>query len=235
MRSWQRLKKMQELFYEELCKGRSYKCPKPAGGNIHSPMITDFTRAEPRVFLGWQPMNPNEPGRVDPKDPFSVCPAITVMPNASYARYVAEKRFDRYQNVHRNQDMGQSPYMLILFSIYEPGIRLPGFAEAMEKQDPDDDPMQYFQDGTEAGLQTLYDWMDDAIELLLRERGIPGTDMVLDDYENFRYSLFTDQAYVVDRRPLYYGILNVPFKGYASPGNDHGKQSRIDRFLDGTE
>ena len=46
------------------------------------------------------------------------------------------------------------------------------------------------------------------------------------------YSLFTDQSYVVDRRPLYYGFLNVEFKGYASRGNDHGKASRIDRLLD---
>lgn len=224
---------MRQFFYEELCKGREYKVPKPSGGTTYAPLIADFTMGEPRVFIGWQPMNPNEPGRADPKDPFSVCPAITIMPNVAYARYVAEKRFDRYQNVHRNQDMGQGPSTLILFSIYEPGVRLPGFKHALETHDPD--VMQYFQDGTDAGLQTLTGWMDDAMELLLRERTIPGTDLVLDDYENFRYSLFTDQSYVVDRRPLYYGMLNVSFKGYASTGNDHGKKSRVDRLLDGID
>ncbi len=231
MRSWERMKKMQKFFFDELCKGREYKTPKPSGDSEYAPLIADTTMGEPRAFLGWQPMSQNTPGRVDPRDPFSVCPAITIMPNASYARYVAEKRFDRYQGVHRNQDMGQGPSALILFSIYEPGIRLPGFREAMEKHAPN--AMDLLLDGTEAGLQTLLDWMDDAIELLLRERTIPGTDLILDNPEEFRYSLFTDQAYIVDRRPLYYGLLNVTFKGYASPGNDHGERTRVDKLLDG--
>lgn len=230
MRSWERLKKAQAYFQKELCEGREFKSPKPSGGTTHAPLITDFTMAQPRVFLGWQPMRPDEPGKVDPSDPFSVCPAITVMPNAAYVQYVAEKRFDRYQGVHRSQEMGQSPSFMLLFSIYEPGIRLPGFVEALKNSEKN--AMQYLLDGTEAGLQTLLEWMDDAIELLLREKTIPGTDLILDDYENFRNSLFTDQSYIVDRRPLFYGLLNVPFKGYASPGSDNGKKTRIAALLD---
>ena len=46
------------------------------------------------------------------------------------------------------------------------------------------------------------------------------------------YSLYTDQAYVVDRRPLYYGFVNAEFKGYADTGNDHGKPSRTARLLE---
>ncbi|MBR3740568.1 MAG: hypothetical protein IKN04_08920 [Clostridia bacterium] len=91
--------------------------------------------------------------------------------------------------------------------------------------------MSLLQDGTEAGLQTLLNWMDDGIELFLRERTVPDTDLTLDD-DNFTYALFTDQAYVVDRRPLYYGFLNVPFKGYANYGSDRGYRSRIDKLLD---
>ena len=231
MRSWERLRKMQTFFQKELCAGREFKSPKPHTGSQtrYGPDITDFTMAEPRVFIAWQPARPNEPGKLDANDPYSVCPAITIMPNPSYARYVQEHRFDRYQNIHRSQEMGQSLTVQILFSIYEPGVRLPGFADGMDAKSPD---MSLLKDGTEEGLKTLLNWMDDGIELLLRERTIPGTDLTLED-DNFMYALFTDQAYVVDRRPLYHGFLNVEFKGYANKGNDHGKPTRADRLLDG--
>ena len=230
MRTWERLSKMRDFLQREICDDREYKCPVPQTGanGQYGPQIIDFTRDKPRVFIGFQPMNPNEPGRADPSDPFSVCPAITIMPSPSYARYVEEKRFDRYNKFHRTQDMGQGCVVQILFSIYEPGVRHPGFAEGLESGEPD---MSLMKDGTDAGLMTLFNWMDDAIELLLRERGVPGTDLILED-DTLIDSLFTDQSYVVDRRPLYYGFLNVEFKGFASRGNDHGKASRIDRLLD---
>ena len=230
MRTWERLRKTKRFFYEELCKGREMKCPVPSTGQNgrYGPDIKDFTMAEPRVFLTWQPMRPNEPGRVDPRDPFSVCPAITIMPMPGYGRYVEERRFDRYSNIHRNQDLGQGFNMQVLFSIYEPGIRLPGFADGLESGNPD---MGLMLEGTEEGLKTLLNWMDDATELLLRTRTIPGADLAIED-NNLTYSLFTDQAYVVDKRPVYYGFLNVSFVGYASKGNDHGRKTRIDRLLD---
>ena len=153
------------------------------------------------------------------------------MPVSGHVRYVQEHRFDRYQKIHRPQEMGQSLNVQILFSIYEPGERLPGFADSMETPKPD---MTLLKDGTEPGLCTLVNWMDDAIELLLRERTIPGTDLTLED-DNMMYSLFTDQAYIVDRRPIYYGFLNVELKGYATKGSDHGQPTRADRLLDGID
>lgn len=230
MRTYERLRKMQTWFQGELCKGRLYKAPVPSQrAATYGPDITDFTRTEPSVFIGYQPMRPNEPGRVDPSDPYSVCPAITIMPAPSLVRYVPEKRFDRYQNVHRSQQMGQSLTVQILFSVYEPGIRMPGFADSLDAKDPD---MTLLRDGTEAGVQTLFDWMDDCKALLLRERTVPGTDLILED-DNLVYSMYTDQQYIVDRRPLYYGFINAEFKGYADTGDDHGKSSRVARLLDG--
>ena len=233
VRTWERLRKMQSFFYAELCQGREYKCPVPYTGQNakYGPDIRDFTMAEPRVFIAWQPIQPNEPGRVDGTDPFSVCPSITIMPARGYVRNMPEHRFDRYSNIHRSQDMGQSLTVQMLFSVYDPGIRMPGFAEGLETGQPD---MSLMKDGTEEGLKTLVNWMDDAIELILRERTIPGTDLMLED-DNMIYSLFTDQEYVVDRRPIYYGFLNVEFKGYANTGNDHGKPTRTARLLDGIE
>ena len=229
MRTNERLRKMKAWFEKELCEGRELKAPVPSKGTTYAPRITDFTRTEPRVFIGYQPMKPDEPGRADRADPYSVCPAITIMPISSYGRYVQEKRFDRYQKVHRPQEMGQSLMVQILFSVYEPGVRMPGFAESMDAGQGD---MSLLKDGTESGLQTLFDWMDDCMELLLRERTVPGTDLVLED-DSLTYSLYTDQAYVVDRRPLYYGFVNAEFKCYADTGNDHGRPSRAARLLDG--
>lgn len=231
MRSFERLKRTKEFFERELCAGREFKVPVPATGQNgqYGPDIKNFTYGEPRVFICWQPMKPNEPGRYDPSDPFSVCPAITIMPGRGYVRYVQEHRFDRYQNIHRSQEMGQSVCMTLLFSVYEPGIRMPGFVDGLEAGGAD---MALLTDGTEAGVETLLNWMDDAKELLLRWRTIPHTDLTLED-DNFMYSLFTDQEYIVDRRPLYYGFLTVEFKGHADNGSEHGRPTRVDAFLDG--
>ena len=228
MRTFERLRKMKAWFEKELCEGRELKAPVPTQGNTYAPSITDFTRTEPRVFLAWQPMRPNEPGKADASDPYSVCPAITIMPVSGYVRYVQEKRFDRYQKVHRPQEMGQSLTVQILFSVYEPGVRMPGFADGYDAKNPD---MSLLKDGTEPGLMTLVNWMDDCMELLLRERTVPGTDLVLED-DTMTYSLYSDQAYVVDRRPLYYGFVNAEFKGYADAGSDHGRASRVARLLE---
>lgn len=233
MRSWERLRKMKAFYQKELCEGRSFKSPKPQTGKNaqYGPLITDFTMAEPRVFLGWQPMRPDEPGKVFPDDPTSVCPAITIMPSPSLVRYVEEHRFDRYNNIHRPQEMGQSLIVSMLFTIYEPGIRMPGFVESLESGKPD---MSLLKDGTEEGVMTVMEWMDDAKELILRERHIPGTDLVLED-DNMVYGFYTDQQYIADRRPLYYGYINVEWKCHADTGNDHGKPTAADRLLDGID
>lgn len=233
MRTWERLRKTKEFFEAQLCAGREFKCPVPMTGQKaqYGPHILDFTMAEPRVFIGWQPGRPDEPGRENPKDPLSIAPSITIMPTAAYVRYTQEHRFDRYQKIHRSQDMGQSLAMQILFTIYEPGVRLPGFAESIQSGWPD---MGLFKDGTEPGVQTLVEWMDDAMELILRERTVPETDLILED-DNFMYSLYSDQQYIQDRRPLYQGFLNVEFKCYADLGNDDGKPTWAARLLDGID
>ena len=74
----------------------------------------------------------------------------------------------------------------------------------------------------------MTDWMDDSMECLLRDKIIPGTDLFLDENENtMTYSLYTDQQYVVDRRPIYYGFINADFKCYA----EAGKNSIVNELL----
>ena len=120
---------MKKWLYEELCRGRQLKTPSPD----HE--ITDCATAEPEVYLGWQPIwskaqaSAASPHYALENDPFSVCPAITIMPGSMPINNVPEKRFDRYNKINRPGRMGSSLTLTILFSIYEPGIRLPGFTE----------------------------------------------------------------------------------------------------------
>ena len=58
-------------------------------------------------------------------------------------------------------------------------------------------------------------WMDDCMEKMLGQKMIPHTDLFLDE-ASMVYSLYTDQEYVVDRRPIYYGFVNATFFAYAT-------------------
>ena len=122
-----------------------------------------------------------------------------------------EKRFDRYNNVHRPQEMGQHLAVSILFSVYEPGVRLPGFVDSVGEKGAGLDTSLILE-GTEQGLFTLMNWMDDCMEKLLGQKMIPKTDLFVQE-DTVTYSLYTDQSYVVDRRPIYYGFVNVVFGG----------------------
>lgn len=181
--------------------------------------IRDVRTQEPQCFLAWYPTRPDQTGYKNP-DPLSVCPSILIMPNAGHFKYVEEKRFDRYKGVNRSKDLGDTLSVNILFSVYEPGIRLPGF-----KEDGKVD-MTRVMEGTEEGLCTLLDWMDDLQQALLASRFIPKSDLFLSEETGVR-SLYTDQNFVVDKRPIYYGFIACEFKCY----NDDGGRNAIDELL----
>lgn len=217
MRTVERLQGLKTWAEKNLCKGRMMKAP---AANMN---IGEIVRQEPRCYLAFAPSRMDSTGILQ-EDPISVCPGIIIMPNASYAKYMEEKRFDRYNNVHKPSLMGSHLSVSILFSVYEPGVRLPGFIDSMDEHGKGLD-MSLIMEGTEQGLFTLLDWMDDCKEALLRDKMIPNTDLSVEE-ETMMYSLYTDQSYVVDRRPIYYGFINVSFNGYA----DHGTPS-TDKFL----
>ena len=217
MRTVERLQGLKAWAEKNLCTGRIMKAP---GANMN---IGEIARKEPHCYLAFAPSRMDSTGMLQ-EDPFGVCPGIIIMPNASYAKYMEEKRFDRYNNVHRPSLMGSHLSVSILFSVYEPGVRLPGFIDSMDEHGKGLD-MSLIMEGTEQGLFTLLDWMDDCKEALLRDKMIPHTDLSVEE-ETVMYSLYTDQSYVVDRRPIYYGFINVSFNGYA----DHGTPS-TDKFL----
>ncbi len=207
MRFSERLMKLKEWVTHELCEGREMKAPAP---NMN---VGEIVRQEPRCYLAWAPMRLDSTGKLR-GDPASVVPGILIMPNQAYAKYVEEHRFDRYDNIHRPQEMGQHLSVSILFGVYEPGIRLPGFVDSVGKNGNGLD-MTLMMEGTEQGFITLMNWMDDCMSKLLGQKFIPYTDMFVEE-STMTYSIYTDQEYVVDKRPIYYGFVNVTFACHAN-------------------
>lgn len=218
MRTTERLTQLKKWVTKELCAGRVMKAPAP---NMD---ISKIVRQEPKCYLAWAPARMDQTGKLR-EDPASVVPGILIMPSQSYAKYMEEKRFDRYNNVHRPGNMGQHLAVSVLFSVYEPGVRLPGFVDSAGEKGKGLD-MSLIQEGTEQGLFTLMNWMDDFMQKLIAQQTIPKTDLWLEE-ATMTYSLYTDQEYVVDRRPIFYGFVNVSFGCYA----DEGGHSIIDDYL----
>ena len=221
MRTATRLLKLQEWTYEKVCKGRTMKCPPP-GMDItkYNPPV------EPSVFVGYAPMRKDETGTFEKQDPLYVAPAITLMLDSSAAAYMEDKRFDRYNNVHRPKAYGQQVNIQALFSVYEDGVRLPGFLERVEA-DPEDFDISLIKEGTQEGFLLLLNWMDDFKNALLETTYIPGTDMLVND-ESIVYTLREDQKYMTDNRPMYNGFVNVQFMCYV----ERGQNKEIKRIID---
>lgn len=211
MRTSERLRGLRDWAKRELCDGREMKAP-PSDMDI-----TRFVTQEPRCYLGWAPTRPDQTGVV-PADPSAVCPGILIMPSTSRAKYVEEKRFDRFASVHHIQELGQELSVSMLFSVYEPGVRLPGFV-TMDASGRKSIDMTKIMEGTENGLFTLTNWMDDCVQKLLGQKFIPHTDLFLDE-ANLYYSLYAEQNYIVDKRPIFYGFVSASFKGYAEESNN---------------
>jgi len=209
MRFSERLTGLKNWTYKELCKGRMMKAP------AENMDIGTINRQEPPVYLAWAPARVDKAGNLK-EIPLSTVPGILIMPNQTYAKYMEEKRFDRYNNVHRPQEMGQHLAVSILFSVYEPGVRLPGFVDSVGEKGAGLDTSLILE-GTEQGLFALMNWMDDCMEKLLGQKMIPKTDLFVQE-DTVTYSLYTDQSYVVDRRPIYYGFVNVVFGCHVNEG-----------------
>lgn len=201
------MKALKAFVYESVCKGRMMKTP---GENMDMGTIL---RKEPECYLFAHPSRPLDDG-ITMEEPFNVCPGILIMPCPSHGKYTEEKRWDRYGGVKRAQEAGQKLTVDILFSVWEPGIRLPGFIDGKNNSKQGYD-MRLLMEGTEEGLFTLTDWMDDLMEALLGQQSIPGTDMYLEE-SSIIYGPHQDQSFVVDKRPIYYGFIKATFSGLAN-------------------
>ena len=204
MRTEERLRKLKQWTYETVCKGRTMKAP------AEHMDVTKIVRQEPQVYLAYAPTRPDI-SQFSEVDPVSAAPGIIIAPASGEVHYMEEKRFDRYNNVHRNKDFGQSLMVQNVFMVFEDGVRLPGFTDAAKAGEYD---MSLIREGTEEGLFTLTNWMDDYKDALLSAGTIPGTDLSVND-EMFEYGWYSDQKFIADRRPVFIGMVTVKFQCYA--------------------
>lgn len=209
MRTVERLRKLQKWTYDTVCKGRQMKTP------AKDMDVRKIVRQEPKVFLAYTPMRPDESNFTGEVDPLKAVPGIIIAPTSGYIKYMEEQRFDRYNNVHRPKEMGQSLSCQLIFFVYEDGVRLPGFIESAEKGAYD---MSLMAEGTKEGLETLLNWMDDFRDAILSQKTIPETDMFLNEAE-CQYGLYSDQRFVADRRPVYIGVITLTFQCHADEYN----------------
>lgn len=213
MRTQRRLEKLKEWTYKEICQGRLMKTPAKNGD------ITKLERQEPKVFIGFAPTRPDLT-RLSEGDPTNSAPSIIILPASAYAKNMEEQRFDRYSGIKRPKEMGQQFAAHIIFTVYEDGVRLPGFIDKYEESGEID--LTLIKEGTEEGIFTLLNWMDDFLESLLGVKNIPGTDLCVNEASTV-YGLRADQRYIVDKRPLYYGQIDVLFNCHADekPNNNY--------------
>lgn len=196
---------------ENLCTGREWmKAPAKDGS------LDEIIRQKPRVYIAWFPTRPDVTGLMPP-EAVATAPSILIMPNASSPRFTKDQRTDSFRGVHRSRSFGQTLAVSMLFTTYEPGTRLPGFVQSVQGGSPDPENLM---EATETGLFTLTDWMDEAMAKILKANLIPGTDLYIDEQmENDVYSLYTDSNFVQDKRPYFYGFLNIEFHAYADKGS----------------
>jgi len=212
MKTRQRLIGLRDWLQATVCDGRKMKAPPNSMDTL------DFTYQDPKVYIGFAPQRPNP---FDPSgDRVSVAPSIIVMPNPAKQAYIEEKRWDRFDKIRRNKEMGQHFNVTMLCTVYEPGVRDAAFA--ME----DNIDVKHIDEGTEQGIFTLSDWMDDIRDRLLSQQFIPNTDLFL-DAESLIEAFYTDENYIVDKRPLYYGYVACDFGCFA----ERHEQNPIDDFL----
>lgn len=210
MRTEERLRKFKQWTYETVCEGRKMKAPAK---NMD---IREIVTQEPQVYMAFTPTRKDVTDYVTGElDPISVCPGIIIAPTSGYVKYLEEQRFDRYNNVHRAKEMGQSLSAQVLFFVYEDGVRLPGFIDSAKTGEYD---MTLLREGTEEGVYTLLNWMDDFKDALLSQKSIPGTDMFVNEAE-MQYGMYSDQRYVADRRPAFIGLVTVTFQCHADEFN----------------
>lgn len=214
MRTVERMRKLQEWTYRTVCQGREMKTPAK---NMD---VREIVRQEPKVYLAFAPTRPDESNYTGEIDPLNVCPGIIIAPSFGYVKYMEEQRFDRYNNVHRPKEMGQSLSAQVLFFVYEDGVRLPGFVESAYMGPYD---MRLMAEGTQNGLFTLLNWMDDFKDNLLSVKSIPDTDMFLNEAQCM-YGMLSDQKFVSDRRPVYIGMVNITFQCHADEYNNEVTQ-----------
>lgn len=216
MRTIHRMDELKRWTFDTICKGKQFKTPAKDGD------VREVVRQEPQVFVGYFPTLLDSAGMAY-LNAMNVVPSILLMPSVTYAENNEEQRFDRYSNVHSPKKAGHMLSLQALFSIYEDGVRLPGFIDSAEDYDGYD--FDKIVDGSREGVGLLFNWMEEFSEQLLGVEYIPNTDMCV-IHNSLRYRMISDQHYINDKRPIYYGLVEVDFQCLTSESQSQNKNIR---------
>ena len=152
MRTYARLQALKKWTFDSVCRGKRMKVEPPERD------VTKWEEPqEPQVYIAFPPKRFDESQEDElnwlVEQARSVAPAIIIMPTASAAKYLEAQRFDQYRQIHRPQEYGQQLNVQVLFSVYEDGVRLPGFIDKYEETGKFD--LSLIREGTQEGLETL--------------------------------------------------------------------------------
>ena len=204
MRTYARLRALAAWTDKTVCRGHLFK-QEPKDRDI-----TNFEeKVEPAVYIAYTPKRYDESNAMELIERLeSAAPSIIIMPTASHVKYVEPQRFDQYKGIHRPKEMGQELNVQVLFTLYEDGVRLPGFIEKYERTGEFD--ISLVREGTQEGLQALLDWMDEFKDAMLVQQIVPNSDLILSE-DDFNWGMRTNQNSIADDRPLYFGLFNIGF------------------------
>ncbi len=202
MTTHQRLEGLKNWCEKELCRGRLMKAPADDGD------LKKWAWVEPKCFINYYPV-------LTPSDfsEFYVAPSILICQGLGRIKFTEEEKYDQYRSISRPQELGQSLPVTLIFSVYDQGTRLPGFIPQLREGNFDED---LIVEGTQAGMETLNRWMDEAMRKLIGQGHVPGTDLFLNrKIEDGCYGPLQEAHYVKDMRPSYIGLIQAEYNCYA--------------------
>lgn len=184
----QRLRGLQKWLYVNACKGRKMKA---MGKND-----LDIVYREPYVKLLLF-----TDAEAVPEVPKQGAPCILILVKESGMRDM-EQRFDRYKGINRPKPMAGMLSFQLVFVTYDPGHRT-------EKSQADQTYADVFSNEEEAYLAVL-DWAEETMNSLIELGSVPGTDLMIDPVD-IRCGPMMQYGVLLDRRPLYYGVVDGVF------------------------
>jgi hypothetical protein len=200
----QRLTGIKKWLYENACKGRTMK----AEGERDLEIIYREPLAKLLLFTDEAGLPAAEYG----------APAILVLMKESGMRDT-EKRFDQYNHMKRPKVMGGMLSVQFVFVTYDPGHRT-------EKSQAEQKNEEIEPNEEEAYIAAL-EWAEETMNKLISLGMVPGTDLTVSE-EDARCGPLMQYGVLVDRRPLYYAVVECVFGCKVQKINNRQTNSLLD-------
>lgn len=145
-------------------------------------------------------------------------PCILILMKESGTRDM-EQRFDRYNDLKRPKLMAGMLSIQLVFVTYDPGHRT---EESQENQKYDE-----IQANEEEAYLAVLDWAEETMNKLIEMGTVPGTDLMVSETD-LRCGPMMQYGTLLDRRPLYYAVVEGVFGCMARKINSKQKNSLLD-------